>query len=105
MSEASDAPSIEHPPRLPWLWDYDIDEATFTALLNGEAAVPPLDRDWAAVRLIEYAPWSQITMRLGWHRLIADWPRWRDRVRSESRRRGIDFAVDWVRANRPDLAA
>lgn len=98
---------VDRPPRLPWLWDYDLDEATFTSLLNGDGddVVPPLDRDWAAVRLIEYAPWIDIVRRIGWPALVADWPRWRDRVRSESRRRGIDFAVEWVRANRPDLAA
>ena len=93
------------PPRFPWLWDYVLDEATFSPLLRGAAVIPPLDRDWAAVRLIEYAPWAEIVRRLGWRALAEDWPRWRPRVRSISGRRGIDFAVEWVQANRANVAA
>ncbi|MDA0245295.1 MAG: hypothetical protein OT477_17910 [Chloroflexi bacterium] len=43
-------------PRLPYVWDYDIDEATFHAILAGEVTLGRLNRDWAAVRLLEYAP-------------------------------------------------
>ena len=37
--------------RLPYVWDYDIDEATFHAILAGEVTLGRL----AAVRLLEYA--------------------------------------------------
>lgn len=91
--------------RLPWIWDYDLDEDTFMALLCGERTIGPLDRDWAVLRLLEYTPWRDIVQRLGFPALVAGWAGWRDRVRSTSRQRGLDFAVVWVREHRPDLAA
>ena len=41
--------------RLAFVWDYDIDEAQFRDLLSGRESLGSLDRDWAAVRLLEYA--------------------------------------------------
>jgi hypothetical protein len=34
--------------RLPYIWDYDIDEATFDELLAGRQTLGRLGRDWAA---------------------------------------------------------
>ncbi len=89
--------------RLPWVWDYDLDAAEFQALLDGRATRGPLDRDWAAVRLLDHAPYREVVRRLGFARLIEGWPRWRLRVRSESRRRGFDFLVAWLPEHHPEL--
>ncbi len=50
--------------RLWYVWDYDIDEETFQAMLDGKVTRGRLGRDWAAVRLLEYAPYPEI---------VADW--------------------------------
>ena len=89
--------------RLSFVWDYDIDEDRFRGLLAGETSLGRLDRDWAAVRLIEYAPYREIVRLLGFRALIEGWPRWRPRVRSESRRRGLDFLVEWLPRHHPEL--
>lgn len=86
-----------------YLWDYDLDESDFQALLEGRVAFGRLDRDWAAVRLIEYAPYREIVQRLGFPALVEGWPRWRGRVRSETRRSGLDFAVQWLPEHHPEL--
>lgn len=91
--------------RLPYVWDYDIDEATFLAMLAGERSFGRLDRDWAAVRLLDYGDCGEIVRRLGFRALAEGWPTWRDRIRSESRRRGLDFVVWWLAERRPDLVA
>ncbi len=49
--------------RLPFVWDYDLDEGDSRALLEGRKTL----------------------------------------VRSQTRRRGLDFLVDWVPRERPDL--
>jgi len=41
--------------RLPFVWDYDIDEATFRLLLSGAMRRGRPDRRWAALRLPDYA--------------------------------------------------
>jgi len=51
--------------RLPFVWDYDMTEAEFEAILRGEAQFGRLDRDWAAVRLLEVAPYRDIIRLLG----------------------------------------
>ncbi len=89
--------------RLPYVWDYDIDEATFVAILAGQTQLGRLDQDWAAVRLLEYAPYPEIVRRLGFARLVAGWPRWRNRVRAQNRRRGLDFLVAWLPEHHPEL--
>lgn len=89
--------------RLPWVWDYDLDAETFRALLEGRTTIGRMDRDWAAVRLLEYAPYAEIVRWLGFPALVRDWPRWRNRIRAESRRRGFDFLVEWLRAHHPEL--
>lgn len=85
------------------MWDYDIDEPTFLEILAGRRAVGRLDRRWAATRLLEYAPWSDIVRLLGYRTLVECWPTWRSGVRSVSRRRGLDFVVEWLPRHHPEL--
>ena len=89
--------------RLPYVWDYDLDEAAFRAILAGRMTVGRLDRDWAAVRLLEHASYPEIRRLLPFRDLVAGWRAWRTRIRATSRRRGLDFLVDWLPRNRPDL--
>jgi len=89
--------------RLPYVWDYEMTEAEFEAILRGEAQFGRLDRDWAAVRLLEYAPYRDIIRLLGYRALLAGWPRWRAQVRSVSRKRGLDFLAAWLPEHHPEL--
>jgi hypothetical protein len=89
--------------RLPYVWDYDIDEDRFRALLEGRETIGRLDRDWAAARLLDHATWREIRRLLSLGDLVRGWPAWRARVRSESRRRGLDFLVEWLPRHHPEL--
>jgi hypothetical protein len=89
--------------RPPWVWDYDIDERQFRALLAGELNIGRLDRRWAAVRLLEYGSYRDIVHLLGFRSLVRGWPEWRDHVRSRTRRRGLDFLVGWLPEHHPEL--
>jgi hypothetical protein len=86
-----------------FLWDYDIDEATFREMLGGRKTLGRLNRDWAAVRLLEHAPYPEIVRLLGFRDLVDGWPKWRDKIRSESRRRGFDFLAEWLPREHPEL--
>lgn len=86
-----------------YLWDYELDEDTFRALLDGKLTIGRLDSEWAAVRLLEYASYPDIIRLLGFRRLIAGWPKWRTHIRSHSRRRGFDFLVAWLPIHHPEL--
>ncbi len=86
-----------------YLWDYDLSESQFKAILDGDMDWGRLDSDWAATRLLEYASYPDITRLLGFKRLVAGWPQWRDQIRSESRRRGFDFLVAWLTEHHPHL--
>jgi len=96
-------PGEDERSRLPYVWDYDMTEAEFEAILRGEAQFGRLDRDWAAVRLLEVAPYRDIIRLLGYRALLAGWPRWRARVRSVSRKRGLDFLAAWLPEHHPEL--
>ena len=89
--------------RSPYVWDYNIDEAQFLDILAGRLTVGRLDRDWAAVRLLEYAPYADIVRLLGFRTLVQDWPKWRQRIRSQSRKRGFDFLAEWLPSHHPEL--
>jgi hypothetical protein len=89
--------------RLPWVWDYDIDESQFRALLAGERTVGRLDQRSAAVRLLEYGSYRDIVRLLGFRSLVRNWPGWRAHVRSTTRRRGLDFLVAWLPEHHPEL--
>ena len=67
---------------LAYVWDYDIDEDQFRALLDGKQFMGRLDSDWAAIRLLEYAAYPDIIRLLGFKRLVEGWPRWREHIRS-----------------------
>lgn len=88
--------------RLPYVWDYDIDETQFRDILAGRTTHGRLDRDWAAVRLLDYAPYPDIIRLLGYQTLVDEWPKWRQRVRSSSRKRGFDFLVSWLPQHHPE---
>ena len=96
-------PQAQPGKRLWYVWDYDIDEETFQAMLDGKVTLGRLGRDWAAVRLLEYAPYREIVRRLGFPVLVQDWPRWRYRLRSDGRQRGFDFLVEWLRKQHAEL--
>ena len=89
--------------RIAFVWDYDIDEAQFRALLSGELTMGRLNRDWAAIRLLEYGAYAEIVRLLGFDALVQGWPSWRNRIRSETRQRGFDFLVAWLPQHHPEL--
>lgn len=89
--------------KLPYVWDYDLDEAQFRAILEGRQVIGRLDRDWAARRLLEYAPYEDIVRLIGFPALAANWPRWRKGIRSQSRKRGLDFLTQWLAKKHPEL--
>ena len=91
--------------RLPYVWDYEISEAEFQAMLAGKLTKGRLGADWAAVRLLEYAPYEEIVQRLGFPALVRGWPRWRSKIRADNRRRGFDFLVNWLPEHHPELIA
>jgi hypothetical protein len=91
--------------RARYVWDYDISEQQFDALLAGKAAMGRLDRAWAAARLIDSAPYEEVVRRIGFGELVRGWPLWRSRVRSSSARRGLDFLVEWLPRHHPELLA
>ena len=81
--------------RYPWLWDVDMDNATFEAILNEKTVVGALDADWAMLRLIEYAPFRDIKQLLPFDGFIRKWPSLKSKVRSGSRRKGMEYWVAW----------
>jgi hypothetical protein len=89
--------------RLPYVWDYDLDQKEFRAILNGQLTRGRLNQDWAARRLLEYAPYEEIIRLIGYKKLVENWPRWRGQIRSNSRVRGFDFLIKWVPEKHPEL--
>ena len=89
--------------RLPYIWDYDIDQDQLRQMLEGNLTMGRLGRDWAAVRLLEHAPYREVVRLLGFPSLVEGWPRWRNAIRSKSRQRGFDFLVEWLPAHHPEL--
>jgi hypothetical protein len=89
--------------RLPYVWDYDMDSSQFLEILEGRHTIGRLDQDWAAYRLLEYAPYEEIIRLLGFRKLFENWPRWRKRIRSKGRVRGFDFLVKWLPEKHPEL--
>lgn len=85
-----------------YIWDYDISEQEFQEILTGERVLGRLDQDWAALRLLEYAPYEEIVRLLGFARLVQNWSRWRLHIRSTSRKRGFDFLVAWLPEKHPE---
>lgn len=50
---------------LPFVWDYDIPEEEFVELLEGKRTIGRLDRNWAVIRLLNYATYPEIIRLLG----------------------------------------
>jgi hypothetical protein len=88
---------------LAYVWDYDLDEAQFQEILAGRRVLGRLDQDWAARRLLEYASYEDIVRQIGFIQLVKNWPRWRQGIRSQSRKRGLDFLVKWLPEKHPEL--
>lgn len=83
--------------------DYDLTQEQFDVMLAGHYVDGHLDHDWAAVRLIEGAPYREMIQRLGYKALVDNWPRWRSRLRSAQQTRSIDFLVEWLPKHSPEL--
>lgn len=87
-----------------WVWDYSLTRAEFDEILAGQlVAWGKLDRDWAAVRLIEYTGYREMISRIGYGDFAHNWPRWRSRVRSERFRETLDFLAEWIQRRHPEL--
>jgi hypothetical protein len=89
--------------RLTYVWDYDMDQNQFRDILHGHSTMGRLNQNWAARRLLEYAPYPEIIRLLGYKKLVENWPHWRELVRSKSRVRGFDFLVKWLPEKHPEL--
>jgi hypothetical protein len=89
--------------RSAYVWDYDISEEDFQSMVAGDLTIGRLGQDWAVIRLLEYAAYSEIIRLLGYRRLVEGWPRWRESVRSDSRVRGFDFLINWLPEHHPEL--
>jgi hypothetical protein len=92
-------------PRAAYLWDLDLDETQFRKILEGRMVMGSLDQAWAAARIIEYASYEEIVRVIGYGRLMSHWDEWRKLVRSESRKRGLDFLIHWIKERHPERAA
>lgn len=89
--------------RARYVWDHNITQEQFDAMLAGRFVDGPLDRDWAAIRVIEWAKYEDMIRILGYPALVNNWSRWRTRIRSEEQRRSLDFLVDWLPKHHPEL--
>ena len=89
--------------RLPYLWDYDLDQMQFVEILSGRITKGRFNQDWATRRLLEYASYDEIIRLIGYKRLVDNWSNWRGRIRSKSRVRGFDFLVKWIPEKHPEL--
>ena len=89
--------------RLPYVWDYELDQDQFHEILEGRLTKGRLNQDWAARRLLEYASYEEIIRLIGFRKLVENWPRWRGHIRSKSRVRGFDFLVKWLPERHPEL--
>lgn len=87
---------------LPSVWDYNITREQFFDVLDGKLTLGRLDRDWAMLRLIEYASYDEILRGMSMKNLLTEYPRLRSRIRSVSRKRGLDFLVAWVPTHHPE---
>lgn len=77
--------------RYPWLWDVAMDNREFDAILSGRDERPGFDAHWALLRLIEYAPYREIKRLLPLSLFPQLWSDVAPRVRSVTRRTGMDF--------------
>jgi len=45
---------------LPYVWDYDLDQAQLLDILERKKIMSRLDSDWAAIGLLDYEPYPDI---------------------------------------------
>lgn len=89
--------------KYPWVWDYPLTKQEFDDILDGKLiAWGALDRDWAAVRLIEWNTYPRMIQRLGYAGFVDGWPRWRSHVRDAMQRNALDFAREWLITRHPE---
>jgi hypothetical protein len=86
-----------------YVWDYDLNENQFQEILAGQRVFGKLNQDWAARRLLEYASYEEIVRQIGFAQLVKHWSHWREGIRSQSRKRGLDFLVRWLPEKHPEL--
>ena len=91
------------PKKFYFLWDYDLSNQEFIDILEGRLERNRLDQDWALVRLFEYGKYEDIVQLLGFNKILIHWPRLRERIRAEGRKRGFDFLVEWLPEHHPEL--
>lgn len=108
MESATEAPKpapFVHPSnRYPWVWDYDLTRQEFDDILAGKLVKwGKLDRDWAAVRLIEYAGYREMMRRIGFPVFVRNWQRWRPRVRGKELQQSLDWLALWMTSRHPEL--
>ena len=67
-SEAKILPINQH--RAKYVWDDDLTQDEFDRILAGDTTDGVVNRDWAAVRLIEYAPYDFMIRHIGYAQLF-----------------------------------
>jgi hypothetical protein len=88
--------------KVAYIWDYDIDEEKFKDILSGKLTIGRLDKEWATLRLFEYAPYKEIVRLLDYRGIVERWPGLKGRIRSQGRKRGFDFLVEWLKTRHPE---
>ncbi|MCK5526597.1 MAG: hypothetical protein KAJ05_05565 [Candidatus Latescibacteria bacterium] len=88
---------MKHSSNFTYVWDYDIDRDRFLDILKGHKTFGRLDEQWATRRLLEYAPYSEVLRHLSFAEFARRWPGIKRQIRSESRRRGYDFLLQWLK--------
>jgi hypothetical protein len=83
----------------PWLWDVTMSSEDFERLLAG-GTLPGYDQTWALIRLLDYAPFSEIRRLLPAGPFIELWPRLAPSIRSTTRREGMAFFCEWLLAEK-----
>jgi len=51
---------------------------------------------------LEYAPYHEIVRLLGYKEIVEQWPGLRENIRSQARKRGFDFLVEWLKKKHPE---
>ena len=86
-----------------YVWEFKLNENEFSAVLNGEMTIHGLERNGAAIRLLEYGTYPEIIRTIGFKKFLQGWPEWRASIHSISRRRGFDFLAGWLPVHHPEL--
>lgn len=90
------------PNKIAYFWDYDISEGQLKDILAGKLEIGRINKQWANIRLLEYAPYKDIIKLIGYRELVRIWPELREHIRSKSRKRGFDFLVEWLKNKHPE---